>query len=213
MSKLPDFDRRFAAADRPARPQHHVDDREERAGAVERRAGSADDLDAIDERQIDRELVADERLVVDVVVVAVAVDQHQHAVVVVARPAEPAHADVGVVAVVGHVEAAHAAQGVGERAPAERPDVLGGDDRHRRRRFGHPLLAPRGAEHGAHLDRHQVLEALVRQRRRIGRRSPGAWRGRRRHRRERSAARRAEGIVSRMVSPTRRCGRGGAGVS
>ena len=34
-----DFDRGFAAADRAARPQHQVDDREERAGAVERRAG------------------------------------------------------------------------------------------------------------------------------------------------------------------------------
>ena len=45
------LDARFAAANCPARAQHHVDDGEERAGAVERRARAANHLDPVDQRQ------------------------------------------------------------------------------------------------------------------------------------------------------------------
>jgi len=47
---------------------------------------------------------------VDVVVVGVAVDQQEHAVVAVARPQEAAHADARIVALVSAVEAGLRAQ-------------------------------------------------------------------------------------------------------
>ena len=83
--------------------------------------------------------------------------------VVVARQREPADADVAVVAVVGHVEAADAAQEVGERPIAVPRDVLGGDDGDRGRRFGHRLHPLGGAEDGLDLEPHQVFETHLRE--------------------------------------------------
>ena len=45
-----------------------------------------------------------------------AIDEEQHAGVVVAGAREPAHADVAVVPVVGRVEPADAPEGVGQRS-------------------------------------------------------------------------------------------------
>ncbi len=114
----------------------HVDHGEEGARAVERRARAPDDLETLDQRDVEWELAADERAAEHVVVEAMAVDEQQHARVVVAGPREPAHADVAVVPVVGDVEAADASQHVGEGPESVAADLFRGDDRHRRRRFG-----------------------------------------------------------------------------
>src|SRR5687768_17125673 len=107
-----------------------VDDAEERAAAVERRARPANYFHALDELHVHDTFAARIRAVVDAVVHAVTVDRHQHPGVVVARPQEAPYTDVLIVAVVGDVEAAHAAQHVTEGAVAEAADVVRSDDRH-----------------------------------------------------------------------------------
>ena len=103
------------AVERRAAARDHVDDGEERARPVERRGRPADDFDAIEHRHVDAEVGADRRLIVHIVVDAVAVDEQQDARVVVAGARESADADVAVVAVVRDVEPADRAQDVGER--------------------------------------------------------------------------------------------------
>ena len=91
------------------------------------------------------------------VVDAVAVDEQQDPPVVVAGAREAAHAGVGVVAVVGDEEAAHAAQHVGERAPAVAQDLGARDDADVRGRFGQRLVVLGRREHGRHSFQQRAL--------------------------------------------------------
>src|SRR6188474_2082122 len=91
---------------RDLRPAHllgaarnHVDHREEGTGAIERRAGTSDDLETFDQRDIEGKLAADESAAKHVVVQPMAVDEQEDARVVVARTREAADADVAVVPV------------------------------------------------------------------------------------------------------------------
>ena len=113
---------------------------------------------AFDEVDVDRRLAADERHVVQVLVDAVAVDQQQHPGVVVARGEEATHAEVAVRAVVHHVEAAHGAQRVGQRAMAQRPDLGGGDHRDGTRGGAAPL---RRARRAGDFEVEQVVERQI----------------------------------------------------
>ncbi len=165
-----------------ARPGDHVDHGEERAVAVERRGGPADDLHALEVGRVEPELGADLRLAEHVVVDAVAVDEQQDPAVVVARLAEAARADEAEVAIVGDVDPADAAQNVGQRPVAVAVDLLRGDERHRGRRFDRGLQPLGRAKDLARVDLHQILEAEVGQRlrprpkaaRRAGRRARDA---------------------------------------
>ena len=138
-----------------------VDDAEERAAAVQRRARPANHFHSLDELHIDHTFAAGVSAVVDAVVHPVAVDRHQQAGVVVARPQKAAHTDILIVAIVGDVEAAHVAQHVSERAVAEAADIVRSDDRHGRWRLRHLLLVLGCAVHGVHADLHQFFDAQI----------------------------------------------------
>ena len=132
--------------------------------AVDRRSGTANHLDALDRARRNREVLADVGGVVHRLVEAVAVDEHEDARVVVAGPAEAAHAKVAVVAIVRDVEAADAAQHVAERSVSEALDFLVCDDAHRRRRVDDALAVARRPEHGAHLDAQELFDRQLRDR-------------------------------------------------
>src|SRR5207248_4971931 len=106
---------------------HHVDDGEERSGAVERRPGPADDFDAVDLGDVGREVAGGVALAGPDVVHRVAVPQNQDPGVVVARRREAANAEVGVLAVVGQIEAAHRLERLGEGGVTEGPNLFGGN--------------------------------------------------------------------------------------
>ncbi len=117
-----------------ARARHEVDDAEERARAVEHRARTADDLDALDVVEVRAPVEADVRRPDVVVVRRVTVDEDEDAVSVVAGAREPADADRVVARVVRQVHAAHAAHGLRDRRVVHRAELLRGDDRDARRR-------------------------------------------------------------------------------
>src|SRR5207244_747745 len=110
--------RRFysMAGEIPAASGDNVDDREERVVAVQRRTGSADDLDAVDQIHVENEIGRVECAVVRRLIQPVTVHQNEDAAAEVTRPVEPADADVSVVAVVGDVETPDAAQNIRQRA-------------------------------------------------------------------------------------------------
>src|SRR5690606_18580897 len=130
-----------------------VDDAEERIRPVERGARSPDHLDPVDEVDVDERLRPDARLVVDAVVEAMAVHEEEDAGVEVARPIEAADAQIVVVAIVGHEEAGHALEDLGERPMSVAADLLRGHDRDERGRLGGLLLELRDA-----VDRSDLLE-------------------------------------------------------
>jgi hypothetical protein len=107
----------------------HVDHGEEGVGAVERRTGATDDLDALDHVDIDEKFGAEVGLAENVVIDAVAVDEDEQAIVGIAEAAKAAYADETVVAIVGDVEAADGFENVGERAIAVFLYFVGGDYR------------------------------------------------------------------------------------
>ena len=150
------------AIDRSTRFRDHVHHGEERAVAVERRCRAADDFHALECGRIETELRADFRLAEHVVVDAMAVDEQENAAVVVARLAEPTRTQEAEVAVVAHVQTAHAMENVGERAVAVTSDVLCGDERHRRGGLGHRLAAFRRAEDAAGVEPHRDLQVRAR---------------------------------------------------
>ena len=158
------LERERAAANRGARPRDDVHHREERAVAVERRRRPANDLDALEHRGIETELLADLRLPEHVVIHAVPVDQQQDAAVVVSRIREPACPDVAEVAIVGHIDAADASQDIGERVIAVPLDFVRSDKGDRCGRFDGGLEPLGGAEHLPGVQLHQILDAQVRKR-------------------------------------------------
>ena len=118
-----------------------VDDAVEGVGAVERRAGAAHDLDALDVLDADRERLPD-RGAEEVDVDAAAVDEDEGLV----REAlvEAADAHLGLAAGDLHdVDAGEAPQELGDLRDAREADVLLGDDRRRVRRVERALRALR----------------------------------------------------------------------
>jgi hypothetical protein len=110
-----------------------VDHAKQRIAAVDRRAGSAYDLDPFDQIDIDQLLATDVGRVVNGVVGPLAVDQQQHARVVVLRSGEAARPDIVVGTVAMDVKAWHAADRFGHGAPPVLLDVFAADDGYRRR--------------------------------------------------------------------------------
>ena len=161
----------LAAVQVPAAARDDVDHGEEGVVAVDGGSRATDDLDALDESGVQAKLLADQRLVVDVVVDAQAVHHEQHARAVVARPREPVHADVAVVVVVRDVEAGDVAQDVGQGPVAVAPDLVGGHDGHEGRGFTLALAAPRGGVD--HLQRGELLDGEAGQVRWVGRQRDG----------------------------------------
>ena len=133
--------------------------REELLDRLARMARPAHDFNAVHQVHVQREFAAVERLVVNRIVEAMAVDKHQHPATIIAGAADAPHADVGVAAVISDVEAAHAPKHVGQRLVAELLDVVGRHDAHRRGRLRGLLLALGGGIDGAHLHLHEFLEA------------------------------------------------------
>jgi hypothetical protein len=138
-------------------PGHHVHHGEESAAAVDRSGGPAHDLDALDEVEVDDELLAHVGLLVDVVVGAQAVEQQEDSGAVIPRPVEAAHPDVGVAAVLGHVEAGQGAQHIRERPVAVLANLRRGHDAHRGRRLAQGLDTPGRGVHD--LGPEQIVEA------------------------------------------------------
>ena len=134
-------------------------DAEERVLSVHRAAGPRDELDAFHGIEVEREGLARQRGVVDIVVQSIAVDGEQQAGVEVAGQAEAACTDVAVLAVVGDVDTRQAGQRLVDAAPAEGPDVVTGDDAHGRGHLVLPLLVLRCADNG---DVQQFLQAELR---------------------------------------------------
>ena len=185
---------RLEAVQAGAAARDDVDDREEGARAVDRRAGAADHLHPLDVVDVEEAVGADQDALVDVVVEAVAVDQEERPHDVVARTLEATHPDEGVIAVVRGVEAAHAPQDLAQGRVAVQADLLRRDDAHRGGGGGHLLLVLRGAVD--QVDLRQLLEAQPRQvggrRGRVARAGPGRG-GRRRSGREARQEERAGG--------------------
>jgi hypothetical protein len=142
-------------------------------GPIEGRARAANELDPIDELDVERELGADVRLVVDGIVHAMPVDQDQDSRVVVAGTLEAADADVAVVAIVRHVEARGGPDNLGEGPIAVERDIARGHDRYGRGRVGDLLQELRRAKDGLHLNLHEVGQLEVGQRT-VLRAQPGA---------------------------------------
>ncbi len=75
----------FRAVELGAPLGHEIDDAEKGAAAVDRGARPADDFDAVDRLRVDGVVAPEINGVVDVVVRAMAIDQHEDAAVVVSR--------------------------------------------------------------------------------------------------------------------------------
>lgn len=122
--------RRFKPVDVVPALGDDADDAEHGIAAVNGGTGTAHDLDPVDEVHVDHAFRADGSLVVHRIVEAVAVQQQQHAAVVVARPAGTPHAQIRIRTVIGDVHATHASQNIGQRTVAISLDVRGRDDGH-----------------------------------------------------------------------------------
>ena len=132
-----------------------IDHAEHRAGTVHDRARAAHELDARENRQVERERAADADAAGDDLLHRMTVDQHEKAAVEIRRQADAAHAEVCVAAVVRRVHAAHRAQHVGERVPSVAADLFGRDHRHRSRHLVDPLVVLRRR---ADRRRQQIIE-------------------------------------------------------
>ena len=111
-SKLAAAARQIQAVDRPATLGDDVDDTKERTRAVQRRARATDDFDPLDQVDVEGKFRADQCTAEDIVIESVAVDEEQHAGVVIAGTRKAAHPKEAVIAVVGDVKAANTAQHV-----------------------------------------------------------------------------------------------------
>src|ERR1700721_2493949 len=86
---------------------HDVDDPQECTGHVKRRVRTPNHLHPVDQIDVNWEVRPGRRLVIHVVVDAVAIHQQQESAVVGAGTAETTNPNVAVVAVVTYVEARH----------------------------------------------------------------------------------------------------------
>jgi hypothetical protein len=129
-TEAPGLDERLHALRVATGHGHDVDDGEERVAAVEGGSRAADHLDVVDRFEIDPEVLAEIRLLVEVVVVRVSVDEQQDAVVEVVRTEKSPDADVVVVAIAAHIEAGDRAQDLRESAVSEAIDLVPGDHGH-----------------------------------------------------------------------------------
>ncbi len=126
-----------------------IDDSAHGIGAVEGRHGSADHLDALDRR--DRREEAGGGLAEAVGgdaaggILAAAVDQHQG--VVAGHAADADVASTGLAHLAAHVDALHAAQGIGEAGHALLLQLFPADHRDAGRGFGHGLFEAGGGDH------------------------------------------------------------------
>ena len=185
-----------AAAAFSRRLRDDVHDAVEGVGAVERRAGAANDLDALDVLDGDGE-IAPERRAEQVGVHAAAVEQDEHLV----RQAlvEAAHRDLGLRPRRLHdVDAGEAPEELGDLRDARKPDVLFGDDRGGVRGVERVLRRPGGGDDGLledlfGLERPRRMRALARSGRRGGR--PSRDRAARERARARPARRRRPGLA------------------
>src|SRR5579864_2318648 len=103
---------------------NHIDHGKECAGSIQRTAGTSDDFDAVNQIDIELKLAADERAVIDVVVEAMPIEQHQDARVIVSRPGKSTHANIAIIAIVGDIKSPHAAQDVGQGAITTLVDLV-----------------------------------------------------------------------------------------
>ena len=182
-----DLDHRLAAAQSRHRFGDDVDDAEHRVRSVQRRARTRHELDALDQRDVERKFTPHGGRAVDVVVDAHAVDQHQQARRKITRPSETAHAEVAVAAVVAQVHPAHAIQRLGQRAPAVGANVAGRQHRHGRRRGGGVLSELRRGIHRLVEQQFQVFDIA-------GRRAGGSAHQRQPERRRRDGRAAQENI-------------------
>ncbi len=116
-----------------------VDHAEEGVVAVDRGPGTGDELDAVYQFHIHRELGTQVGGVVDVVVDTHPIDQQQDVVVVIAGTQEAPWAYVAVGPVEGRHGTADAGQGLEQAAPAVGTDLIGADDADRRGRLARLL--------------------------------------------------------------------------
>src|SRR3989344_929347 len=130
-----------------------VDGGEERVRAVKRGTRTADDLDAIDAVHVNDGFVAEESLIENVVVDAVAVYEQEDTAVVITRALEAARARVGIGTVGGDIKTGYAAQDIRQRAVTVFADFIGADDADRGGRLAQLLLVLRSA-----VDRGNILE-------------------------------------------------------
>jgi len=139
----------------PAFARDDVEHAEKGIRAINGRTRAGHEFHALDQVDVDGEIRAHRRLVVQVVVEPHAIDQQQHPGVVVPGRGKAAHAQVVVGPVVGHIQSAHAGQNLGQVAVVEGADVLGGHDADRGRGLECALEV---AARGAHLHLHQLLQ-------------------------------------------------------
>ena len=129
---------------RTAGTSHEVDDGVEGVGAVQRRGGAPDDLDALHRAQIDGRFRAEVGGVGDVVVEPVTIHQEKDSGVIVAGEGEAADSDVGVVAIVTREEPRDRVQGLAEGAVPVSLDLIAADDADRGGCLAWILLELRG---------------------------------------------------------------------
>src|SRR5580692_2903370 len=91
----------------------YIDHCEKSVRAIERRTGSAHNLHPLDHVHIHQKLMPQHCLPENIVVTAMAVDQHKDPAVPVAQSPKAPHPDKGVIAIVGDIKAGHTAQDVG----------------------------------------------------------------------------------------------------
>ena len=83
-----------------------VDDPQEGAGDIKGRIRPADDFDAVNQVDVNRELRSNQRRVENVVVESVAVNQQGDATVVVSRKSIASHSQVAIISVVSDIKTA-----------------------------------------------------------------------------------------------------------
>jgi hypothetical protein len=114
----------------------HVDHAEEGVVAVHGRAAAGRVFDAVDQGHVDRPVVAEVELVVEVVDGRDAVYQQQHTAGQALRATDAARAEEDIVQRMADVQPAHLVQHLAQRAQTEDADVLGGEHRDRGGRVG-----------------------------------------------------------------------------
>src|SRR6266700_1585401 len=110
-----------------------------------------DDFDPLDEVHIHRKLASYVSSVINVVVDPVPIQQKENSCVVISRSRESAHAHVGIIPVVNHVEPAHASQNVGQCPIAIFLNLFRRDHGYGSGRIGGLLKELRGSVNRLHL--------------------------------------------------------------
>ena len=132
-----------------------VDHCKHRVRSIQRRTRAAHHFHTLDAVQILREIVAQCRRGIHVVVEHMTIPQQEDPVVVVRWPAISPHTGVIVVPVVGDIETPDKREKFGNCSDLIPGDVIGTDDRDRSRRFAGQLRVQRRS---ADLDREQLIE-------------------------------------------------------